>query len=91
MSLHFGNSKAFLEFLIALALIGLVISFGTRSWDHWLAIGSIAILAIASPLALLKVWKNPGRPVYLVSLLPSKWRQWVVGESDLKRNKNNTD
>lgn len=91
MSINFGNSKAFLEFLIALAIVGLAISLGTRRWDYWLAIGSIAILVIASPLALLKAWKDPGNSVYLVSLLPSKWRRWIAGEPDPKSNKNNLD
>ncbi len=88
MSIRFGNSKAILEFLIGLAIIGLLISFGTKQWNFWLTIGSIAVMIVASPLALFKAWKDPGRPVYLVSLLPSKWRRWVVGESDVKQNKN---
>ena len=56
MSIRFGNSKAFLELLIALAIIGFAISLATRSWDYWLAIGFLAVLVIASPLALFKAW-----------------------------------
>lgn len=91
MSIRFGNPKAFLEFLIALAIIGLAISFDTKRWDYWLTIGSFTILVIAMPLALFKAWKDPGSPVYLASLLPTKWRRWVIGEYDAESNKDDPD
>jgi len=86
MPIRIGTSKAFLEFLVALAIIGLFIGFGTRAWDYWLAIGSLAVLAIATPLALHMAWRKPGRPVYPVSLLPRKWRRWASGESGTECN-----
>ena len=84
MSIHFGKPETFLDFSIALTIIGLSVAFDTAAWSDRLAIGTIAVLAIAMPLALHKAWKNPGRPICLVLLLPAKCRRWMTGGCDLR-------
>lgn len=90
MTLYIGSRKAFAESFLGLLAVGLVVGLGVQlNWewlDRWWVLACGTILVIGSGFAVHRRRREPGRPVYLVSLLPPRWRRWVLGENDRSRD-----
>lgn len=91
-----GDRRAWMNALVAYALIGAIIavSFYSRRiesvFDDGFLFLAWGLLAIGSLISLFRAWRNVarGEPMGLtrqIELLPGRLQRWVVGDTDRER------
>lgn len=76
-----------LSFVAFWTFMGLLVHFGNRGADHVLIAIWFTVLIVGSVIVVFRRWPaalredDTGRTHYLGSLLPRRWRYWLMGET----------
>lgn len=82
-----GKPRAFIHFLVFVALLGIALAFGSRAFDNAIGFVGLGFCVVGSIVLLGKTWKGRGNPQGTtfpaqISFLPKKWQKWLLGESE---------
>lgn len=82
-----GKPRAFVDFFLFVAILGLVLAIGSRTLNSVIAFIGLGFFFVGSIVAVRRIWKERGNPEAntlpsAYSVLPKKWQKWVLGEDD---------
>lgn len=82
-----GKPRALGQWLVFVAALGAVVAIGSRTLNSVIAFLGLGLVFVGSTIALLRIWKERRSPEATtfpsqVSVLPRKWRRWILGEDD---------
>jgi len=80
-----GKPRAFIHLFIFMAVLGVALAIGSRALNSAIGLLGLGFVLVGSAVALWRSWKERGNPQAStfpsqVSVLPRKWRKWVLGE-----------
>lgn len=80
-----GKPRAFVDFFVFVAILGLILAIGSRTINSVIAFIGLGLFLVGSIVAVRRIWKERGKPdahtfPSAYSALPKKWQKWVLGE-----------